>query len=320
VKKRLLLATTIAAICATGAANAQLELNASLELDTDTYDTADTERKYDQNGHVELGAMGMTTHGDYFAKAVGVVRLQTDGDDNVEVRDVYFQIGNSTWDAMFGRFEAVNLFPLGKDTVVTTAGGVSFYEANLVRGRSKDDGGQIAFHYNPTETIRFELASIFGDDDTAGDNGTAISGIRPAISFSYPNIRVTAGMEKVKYDLTGGGEVDKTGFGINTGINLGEGFVNLAVSRLNNDETDLSTTSFAANMTYGAFGLGYIHSNEEVDGDDDMKLDTIYAAYTVQIFDMENASVTFAGSMSKAKNAGSDDKSNALRVRFNYAF
>jgi hypothetical protein len=35
---------------------------------------------------------------------------------------------------------------------------------------------------------------------------------------------------------------------------------------------------------------------------------------------MDNASVTFAGSMSKAKNAGSDDKSNALRVRFNYAF
>jgi len=320
VKKRLLLATTIAAICASGAANAELELNASLELDIDTFDSAERERQYDQNGHVELGAMGMTTHGDYFAKAVGVVRLRTDGDDNVDIQDVYFQIGNSKWDALFGRFEAVNLFPLGKDTVVTKAGGVQVYEANLVRGRAGDDGGQIAFHYNPTNEIRFELASIYGDTDTAGDNGTAISGIRPAISFSYPNIRVTAGMEKVKYDLVGGGEVDKTGYGINTGINMGDGFVNLAVAHLKDDEADAKITSFAANMTYGPFGLGYIHSNEEVGSSDDMKLDTLYAAYTVQIFDMENASVTFAGSMSKAKNAGSDDKSNALRVRFNYAF
>jgi hypothetical protein len=319
VKKRLLLASTVAALCTTSTAFAELELNASLELDTDTRDTAQTERVYDQNGHVELGAAGTTYRGDYFAKAVGVVRLQTDGDDHVQVRDVYFQLGNKTWDAMFGRFEAVNLFPLGKDTVVVHAGGVPVYEANKVRGRAGDDGGQIMFRYNPSEQIRFELASIFGDDDTAGDNGTAISGVRPAISFMYPNIRVTAGFEKVNYDLTGGGEVDQTGFGINTGINVGEGFINLAASRLKDDDTDLDTTSFTANMTYGNFGLGYIHSNAEVASSDDQKVNTLYAAYTMPILDLENASVTFAASMSKASNVA-DDKANALRVRFNYAF
>ena len=37
-------------------------------------------------------------------------------------------------------FEAIDLFPKAKDTVIVHAGGVSVYEANKVRGFAGDDG------------------------------------------------------------------------------------------------------------------------------------------------------------------------------------
>ena len=53
---------------------------------------------------------------------------------------------------------------------------------------------------------------------------------------------------------------------------------------------------------------------------DNESLDTLYAAYTMPLFNVKDASVTFAGSTSKADNTTGDDSLNAARVRFNYTF
>ncbi len=57
-------------------------------------------------------------------------------------------------------FEGVNLFPLGKDTMVEHVANVDVYQANKVRGRAGDDGGQIAFHFNASENVKFEIDTI----------------------------------------------------------------------------------------------------------------------------------------------------------------
>ncbi len=74
-------------------------------------------------------------------------------------------MGNSAWDLQAGRFEGVNLFPKGKDTVIENVGGVDVYEANLVRGRADDNAGQFALHFNASESVKFELDTIYGSVD-----------------------------------------------------------------------------------------------------------------------------------------------------------
>lgn len=317
--KRLLLSTAIAGFFYAGFASAELSLDANLELDTDVADTANTGSKYDQNGFVELNAYGKHQTGEYFVAAKGSVRLQSDGDDNVEVRDVYVQLGNNVWDAQLGRFEAVNLFPLAKDTVISHAGGVSVYEANKVRGRAGDDGGQIAFHLNASDNLKFEIATIFGDDDTAGDNGSAVSGIRPAVTWSTDGVSLTAGYERVNYDLSAGGEVDQNGFGITANFDVGEANFNVAASRMEDETTDQEVNSYVANVVYGGFGAGVIFSEEDNATGVDPEVTTTYLAYTMPLFDIESATVTFAGSFSTADDVA-DDESTALRMRLNYTF
>ena len=88
--------------------------------------------------------------------------------DALEVDDLYFQFGKTNaWDVQIGRFEAINLVPLGKDTLVANVGGVQVYEANIARGR-KDDVLHAAFHVGSADKFLFELgvmANKNGDDE-----------------------------------------------------------------------------------------------------------------------------------------------------------
>lgn len=317
--KRSILFTAIIGSMLASTAQAQIDFDASLELDTDIADTATTDSTYDQNGHVELNLSSKRVNGDYFVAAKGGVRLTTDGDDSVVVRDAYIQLGNSTWDAQIGRFEAINLFPLGKDTVVSHAGGVSVYEANKARGFAGDDGGQIALHFKASDSLKLELDTIYGDDDTAGDNGTAVSGYRPSVTFSADAFSVTAGYESVNYDLTAGGDVDQSGYAISTNFDVAGANVNIAMARMEDDNTDQKVNSYTANFTYGNFGLGVVKSEEDNATGADPEVTTTYAAYTLPLFGIDEASVTFAGSYSTASDVA-DDKATTGRVRFNYTF
>ncbi|GGB94074.1 hypothetical protein GCM10011352_20150 [Marinobacterium zhoushanense] len=317
--KHILCAAVVAVMAAP--AMAELSFDANIELNTDATDTETTDTTYDQDGRVEVNAFGRHEKGNYFVQARGTVLLKTDGDTAVD--DAWIQFGDSTWDVQAGRFEAVNLFPKGKDTLISHAGGVSVYEANLARGRVGDGGGQFALHLNSSENLRFELGTIFGDGETTdGDDTTAFGGVRPTVTWSSGDFSLTAGYERVNYDLTAGGDVDKQGYALTSSFKAGGADVNLAVSHLEDDSTgaDEEVTSYIANMIYGNFGAGLIYSEDELAGVDS-DVTTAYLAYTVPLFDFENASVTFAGSFSQADgDAVTDDTTNALRMRFNYTF
>lgn len=316
--KKSILLTAILGSSLSLMAHADLRLDAALEVDTDVVKTKNSSTTFDQNGFVELSAFGKRERGEYFIAAKGTARLHMDGGDALTVEDAYLQLGTAVWDVQLGRFEAMSLFPTGKDTQVVHAGGVSVYGANKARGRAGNDGGQLALHVNPSENLRFEIATIYGDDDTAGDNNSAISGIRPAMTWKTDGFSLSAGFERVSYDLTAGGSVDQTGFGIAANFDVGAANVNLAATRLNDDNAQ-DVTSYTANMTYGNFGAGVIYSKEDSNLGADPEVLTTYMAYTLPVFDIENASVTFAGSYSKADNVV-DDEALAGRVRFNYAF
>ncbi|TYL46580.1 carbohydrate porin [Marinomonas sp. IMCC 4694] len=295
--------------------------NADFELNTDTFSQAVGDSTYDQGGRVAVNASSTHTSGDNFVTAKGTVLLTTDGTTGVD--DAYIQMGNSTVSVQAGRFEGVNLFPLGKDTMVSHAGDVTVYNAGDVRGRAGSKGGQFALHVNASDSVKFEVDTIFGDADSkAGAHTSAVSGIRPSVSFTTDMATFTVGYESVKYDLTGGGDVNKSGFGATVNFNVGDANINLAATSGKDDNTDQKVSSLAANMTYGNFGLGVISSSEDNTTGSDPSVMTTYVAYTMPLLDIDNASVTLAGSYSTADDVavGTNDKTTAARVRFNYSF
>ena len=270
---------------------------------------------------MELNAYSKHTSGDNFFAGKGTVLLNTDGEATVD--DAFIQLGDSTWDFQLGRFEGINLFPLAKDTLIVHVSDDYVYQANKVRGRVGDGGGQIAFHYKASEMVKFEVDTLYGDGNVIddGDNTTAVSGVRPSVTFVTEAATISAGFESVKYDKTGGGDVDLSGYGVTANFDVAAANVNLAAAFSKDDNTDKKITSFVANIVYGNFGLGVIASSVD-DGATDPSLVTTYIAYTVPVLDIENATVTFAGSYSTADGvaAGDNDKTTAARVRFNYGF
>lgn len=319
-KKTILCCAILSTILPISAAYAAPVFDANVELNTDSINKSVGDNTYDQNGRVELNVYGKHTKGEYYVAGRGTVLITTDG--TADVDDAYAQLGNNKWDFKLGRFEATNLFPLGKDTLIVHTGDVSVYEANNARGRVGDDGGQIAFHYYPTDKLRFELGTVVGDDDKDGNNTKAASGIRPVVSYDTSFATFTAGYERTKYELTAGGDVDKDGLGVTVLFDLAGAVVNVSASHEKDKNTEQKVNSYGANMTYGNFGLGLIASSEDNKTGVDPSVVTTYIAYSVPIFDIESALITFAGSYSKASDVadGTNDRTIAGRVRINYYF
>ncbi|ABC32715.1 conserved hypothetical protein [Hahella chejuensis KCTC 2396] len=308
-------------------AHAEFGIGANIELDTDIIDSKDGDTTFEQGGRIEVNVTGKTELNGYFVEGKGSGLLKKSGDAATD--DMWVKFGNDTWDVQAGRFEAVNLFPLGKDTVVAHAGsgkGAFVYEANMVRGRAGDDGGQFALHVRPGSNLSFELATIWGDASTAGgsdgDDTTSFSGYRPSVTYATDSFSITAGYESLSYDIDATTEVDKSGFALTGNLNVGGASINLNAARGEDDSNDNTITSLGANVTYGNFGLGLVHSVSDINADEDPTVSTLYVAYTLPLFNIENASITFAGSTSKADDLtdGGDDDLNKIRTRINYTF
>ncbi|WP_020396275.1 carbohydrate porin [Thiolinea disciformis] len=283
-----------------------------VELDITSRSPSDSNDTFGHGGRIKLNAVGQANRGDYFVKGVAQPLVPFKGSD-LGYDDVYFQFGQKMWDVQLGRFEGIDLFPAGKDTVVEHAGGLGHYGTNHVRGR-KDDVLHTAVHIKPSEAVQVELGTMYkkdGDDDVVG--------YRPAATFKAGPAAIRVGAENLT-TTTSGKEVEKKGAGISAGVSVAGGSANLNYAQGTNDNVDHK--SIGANFTKGPFGLGYIHHQQDATtaSGDDPKVDTIYAAYSVPLFSFKDATVTFAGSTSKAKNVTTDDKVNAFRVRFNYAF
>ena len=110
-----LAALAVAAAGLTGNAFAEQTLSANIEFDN-TY--RDHSRGLSQSGRVELNAIGKVSANYFVAGKASFLALKS-GDTKVD--DMWVQLGSQTADIKLGRFEATDLFPLGRDTIVEHA-------------------------------------------------------------------------------------------------------------------------------------------------------------------------------------------------------
>ena len=284
-------------------AQADVAFDANLELDT-TYtnkvsapNTNARAGGLDLGGRVEVNAGAQATNGASFVAGRASLLLNKKGETAVD--DMWVQFGNAGADIKLGRFEAMDLFPLGKDTVVedNTYGG---YRANSLRGRMGSNVFHAALGLNASSAVRVELGLV--ETKEAGK----AKGFRPAVTYSAGNLTLRGGFESVKVNGTAG---TQNGFGLSAGFAVNKDTsVNVNFAKKEDDK------SFGVNAIMGAAGLGLIQSN----GAGAKKSTTVYAAYTLPLMGVKGASVTPALSYAKGP-TGTDDQL-ALRVRINYAF
>lgn len=306
--------------------NSTFSVDANIELDTDAIDHGPGSTEYTQGGRVETNLRGEIRSERYFVRGKGTLILAKDSDALTD--DMWIQFGEERWDMQFGRFEAIDLFPLGKDTLIVHAGDgePQIYQANLVRGRAGTDGGQIALHLNGDGGFGFELATLFGDDQDNGDgvegtNENAVTGVRPVLTYNNDGgISARLGYEYQDVELIDGSEIKQDGIGLGASLGLGDALINLNAAWLDNQTNDFEVHTYGANLIYGPFGLGLIYSETDNNTGADPEVATAYAAYTMPLLDIDSASVTFALSGSTADNVTNDDSAFGSRVRFNYTF
>lgn len=282
---------------------AAVAFDANLELDT-TY-ANQVKAPYgnvraggmELGGRIEVNAGGKTSNGDAFVAARASLLLNKKGETAVD--DMWVQFGNARGDMKLGRFEAMDLFPLGKDTIVetNTYGG---YQANSLRGRMGSGVFHGAIGLNASSALRLELGLV--ETKEAGK----AKGLRPALTYTAGNLTLRGGLESVKVNgMTG----SQNGVGVSAGFALSkDAAVNVNFAKKEDDK------SFGVNATIGAAGVGLIQSK----GLGTNKGTTVYAAYTLPLMDVKGASVTPAVSFAKGPK-GTDDQF-AFRVRINYAF
>ncbi len=300
--KTLTLASLLA--CASYA-QAAVSFDANLELDTthkNKISAPNTNARaggVDMGGRVEVNAGAKQANGDAYVAARASLLLQKTGGTATD--DMWVQFGNSGADVKLGRFEAMDLFPLGKDTVVADDNGIyGGYRANNLRGRFGSGVFHGALGLNASSAVRVELGLVETKD------ATAVKGVRPAVTFNAGALTLRGGVESVKVNGVAG---TKTGMGLSAGFALSkDASVNVNYAKKKDDK------SFGLNATMGAAGVGLIQSN----GLGALKSTILYAAYSLPLMGVQGASITPAISYAKAP-AGMDDQLS-LRVRINYAF
>ena len=231
----------VAALCSTAvAAHAELSLDANLELDTTYTNAVDApasnarESDLGMGGRVEFNVGAKATNGDAFVAARASLLLKKDGDTGTD--DMWVQFGNKTGDVKLGRFEAMDLFPLGKDVLVENSG-YGGYHANKLRGRFGKDSVHIAPGFN-AGPARIEVGLVYSKE--AGE----ARGVRPAVSVASGPMTLRLGVESVK--VVGGTE-STNGAGVSLGYALSkDASMNLSFAKMEDDK------SVGFNATFGA--------------------------------------------------------------------
>lgn len=290
----------VAALCAAAAvAHADVKFDANFEGDTTNVSKTGAD-SFGTSGRVELNAnAALLKQGDNFvnAKATLIAGL---GGKSTGIDDAWIQFGNADADFKLGRFEAVDLFPVGKDTVLEMATGAG-YRANKVRGRFTDGEFHGALGLNAAPGLRFELGVM-----SKKSGATEKSGVRPAVVYGAGDLTLRAGYES--FDLDGLG--NKTGYALSAGYALAkDAAVNVNYAK----SSDLDSSSLGMNLVYGAAGVGYVQDKTAA-----TTVDTFYAAYSFPLLGVKGASITPAISTSSGGTGVAD--TTALRVRLNYQF
>lgn len=296
-----LAAVAAAAIFAT-VSHAEVSFDANIEHDI----TKASKKDASSGGRIELNAKAeLHKNGDNFVTAKATMEVPTGGGDKVNIADAWLQIGNSAIDLKVGRQEAANLFPLGKDVVVEsagTAGGAGFnggYRANKLRGRVTTGALHAVVGFNAAPGLRAEVGFVSKKERD-------IHGLRPTVVYNAGDLTLRMGLESLKTD----GE-SATGYGLSAGYALSkESSVNVNYAK----SSKLGGQSLGVNATFGAAGVGYVHDK---DSNRNEKVSTVYAAYSMPLMGVKGASITPAISHSKGTGV---DSVTAVRVRFNYSF
>lgn len=300
----------------------KLELGGDVELDITELNKSDSGDTFTNGGRIKLSATGSYDADNYSIKGVVQPLVPFKG-SSLGYDDVFLQFGHKPWDVQIGRFEAIDLFPTGKDTILEHAGNgearVSL--TNTVRGR-KDDVVHTALHLKPSDRAVFELGLMNSRTPVTG-NTNSFRGIRPAMTYQLSkNTVLRAGLESSKEE-TSGVSTKRNAVGFSAGLKVGKGDLNLNLSHLKETKTatnDVTVDTLGANYFGGRVGVGYIHSSTDNGAANKPKVDTLYAAYVMPLFNVKDATVTFAANASNADNVTTDDSVSGVRVRFNYAF
>ncbi|WP_299731784.1 carbohydrate porin [uncultured Endozoicomonas sp.] len=280
--------------------------------------------------------------------------MKTNGD--VALDDAYLMFGReSSWAFQIGRYEAMDLFPLGKDVAVFYAdgsdgigSGVYYYMAKEGRGRRGDAGqariisemgrwtAEVSTAYGDTLDLLQSSEEYFEDTvkDVESDHNSFL--VRPAVNYLSDDgaFSVSFGGE---YELssdsvtaeTDTGErfqvSDRYGLAATTTLIFGDLKWNTSIA-MQDAKDAWEAQTFNTNIVYNdALGLGTSYAiNKFEQKEEDTKSYVLYTAYTMPVMDFSNAAVTFALSYSETENAygnkGQDAEATAFRTRFNYYF
>lgn len=306
----------LATLCAAGsAAQADVTFDANLEFDP-TYvgarDNPAVKSDLYHGGRIEINAnAALVKSGDNFVNARASLIVPVNG-DSVRMDDAWIQFGNATLDYKLGRFEAVDMFPLGLDTLVapaTDASGapVAFgSRTNTLRGRITDGRLHGALGVNLAPGLRLEVGMV----GPKRNESVAYKphGLRPVLSYTQDALTVRVGAEMLKGNLDA--VEDSTAIGATVGYAFSKD-LGMNVNYGRNSKRDAS--SFGVNALYqGALGVGFVQDKEA-----GKKVDTFYVAYKMPLMGVKGAFITPALNYSRGTGV---DNLLALRVRLNYAF
>jgi hypothetical protein len=137
-------------------------------------------------GRFMLDATATWTRGSFFAQAKGQCLSHVEeipGAEHIDTDDAWIRFGMwDAWDIQVGRFEAWEVYRKGegleRDTLEDQGAfdGPDIYEVNYAFYR-QDGFGQAAAHVYPLDWLRFEVASVFGNEMGFNSLGGRLTGI-----------------------------------------------------------------------------------------------------------------------------------------------
>jgi hypothetical protein len=301
------MAVLAAAALACAGAHAAVTFDANLEADptfTSSRSTPKTSSDSKLGGRIEINAnAALVKQGDNFVNARASLIVPLSG-DSPTVDDAWVQLGNSKADLKFGRHEAADLFPLGKDTVVESTGVTGGYRANTLRGRMKDGRLHASLGLNASSSLRAELGLVTKKAGSGKEYG-----VRPTLVFTSGALTLRAGVESFRNE--GGTGSSVTGYGLSAGFALSkDASVNANVAKA----SKLNAQSVGLNAVFGPAGVGFVQDKNTLLR---TKVNTVYAAYTLPLMGVKGATITPAISHSTGTGVSG---LTAIRLRVNYAF
>lgn len=303
---------------------AAMTTDANLELDS-TY--SNLARGATQGGRVEFNVAGKAGDANGYVAGRGTLLLQKTG--GAATDDMWGEIGTGMANVRLGRFEAADMFPLGKDVLVEGGAERSAgSRTQTLRGRMGSDLFHAALNVTPGSGVGFQLGVI----ETKGAGNK--KGIRPVVSFAAGPVSVKVGLESGRtvsnttlgqtangakfsgFGVTVGGAFEGVGFN----VNVGSGKTKATAATVDTAATnEIKGTSFGANATFGPAGVGIIQDSSKELGVKSSDF-VVYAAYSIPLFNT-GATLTPAVSHQTGKSGGvKADAGTSVRVRLNYGF